>query len=333
MRKGKKYTGSGWRNGLEPGRNRFEAWRVANGNRVAMDGTRLRIVPATAGSFFKAPSSKQSKLRKENTSMSTRNGKIARLPFEIREEINHRLMNNEPAKNIVTWLNCDSTVRLCLEQLFEGRPMTEQNISEWRQGGYEEWLAERSCLESICDLSERAARVSLTDINAEHLLMVITASYADLLQKWDKMPEIAFNRRLIVLQNLATTALAMRRSEQRDIKLKLDRDRLEILRQGLREKFLASSPSSKTRSIGGRPIAGHPNHPKAPEMRRPPVPQPEDDGLTDQEWLACPPAYRPNGGGPSPLDLSNPPPISASANAAPPTSQSRSSSNEAQQSE
>jgi hypothetical protein len=257
--------------------------------------------------------------------MSSRNGKIARLPFEIREELNHRLMNNEPAKSIVAWLNGDSTVRHCLEALFEGRPMTEQNVSEWRQGGHEEWLAERSFLENICQLSERAARVSLTDIGAEHLLMVITASYADLLQKWDAMPEIAFNRRLIVLQNLATTALAMRRSEQRDTKLKLDRDRLEILRQGLREKFLASSPSSKTRSVAGQPVVASPTHPKAPKMRRPPTPQPPDDGLTDEEWLACPPAYRPNGGGPSPFDLSNP-----SLNPNPP---SRPPSNETNQSE
>jgi hypothetical protein len=246
---------------------------------------------------------------------------IARLPFEIRELINHQLLDNEPAKNIVTWLNTDSAVRVCIERLFEGRPVTEHNISEWRQGGYEEWLAERACLENICDLSEKAARVSLTDISAEHLLMVLTASYADLLQKWDTTPEIAFNRKLIVLQNLTTTALAMRRSEQRDIRLKLDRDRVEILRQGLREKFLASSPSSKTRSLAGRPIAAHPNHPKAPEMRRPPVPQPEDDGLTDQEWLACPPAYRPNGGGPSPFRMSASPTTAVPVNAAPPASQ------------
>jgi hypothetical protein len=226
--------------------------------------------------------------------MTTRNGKIARLPFDIREEINHRLLDNEPAKNIVTWLNTDSTARVCLERLFEGRPITEQNISEWRQGGYEEWLAERSCLESVQGLSEKAARVALTDINAEHLLMIITATYAELLHKWDKTPEIAFNRKLIVLQNLATTALAMRRSEQRDTRLRLDRERLEILRQRLREKPSSSPSSSKCRSLGGHTISAHPHHPKAPDIRRPPVPHPEDDGMTDQEWLACPPAYRPN---------------------------------------
>jgi hypothetical protein len=35
----------------------------------------------------------------------TRNGKIARLPQEIREQVNRRLEDGEPGKQIAEWLN------------------------------------------------------------------------------------------------------------------------------------------------------------------------------------------------------------------------------------
>ena len=219
--------------------------------------------------------------------MTTRNGKVARLSFEIREDLNHRLLENVPVKDILVWLNADPTVTRVMETLFEGRPVTEQNVSEWRQGGYEEWLTYHSFLGNIGDLSENAARVALTGINAEHLLLVLTAAFADLLHNQGATDEIAFNRRLIVLQHLTKTALSMRRSEQKDARLQLDRERLEILRQRNPAKSPSSSPSSETsKSPRSTPeshrndsesrhsfsTTPHPNHPKAPEIRRPPAP-------------------------------------------------------------
>ncbi len=42
-------------------------------------------------------------------------------------------------------------------------------LSKWRQGAYREWLDCRSCVEDVRDLSEQAARATLTDISGEHL--------------------------------------------------------------------------------------------------------------------------------------------------------------------
>jgi len=240
--------------------------------------------------------------------MTTRNGKIARLPFEIREELNHRLLENEPAKTILTWINADSTVRHFMEVLFEGRPITEQNISEWRQGGYEEWLTYHSYLGNVSDLSENAARVALTGINAEHLLLILTAAFADLLHKQDTTDEIAFNRRLIVLQHLTKTALTMRRSEQKDARLQLDRERLEILREKHHDKSPSSSPvsgepSKSPRSTHGShqsdsesrhsfPAMPHPYHTKAPEIRRPPAPQPAGEWPDEADGSSAPDHHR-----------------------------------------
>ena len=211
--------------------------------------------------------------------MTTRRSKIGRLPFTIREDLNNRLMENVPVKDILNWLNSDSDVRHYLEMLFESRYITEQNVSDWRQGGYQEWLTYRSCVESVRDVAEDAARIALTDINAEHLLLSLIATFAQMIKNWGGMEEIAFNRRLIVMQDLIKLALDIRRSEQRDARLQLDRERIDILREKHRDNSPSSySPSSsyspRVSSIGipRGPSPAHPLHPKAPAIRRPPAP-------------------------------------------------------------
>jgi hypothetical protein len=222
---------------------------------------------------------------------------IARLPFNIREDLNNRLLENVPVKDILIFLNTDSTVRHYMEMLFQGRPISEQNISEWRQGGYQEWLAYRSCIENVRDLSEDAARVALTGVSAEHPLLAITATFAEMVKKWGAMPEIAFNRKLIVLQDLVNMALALRRSEQKGARLQLDRERLEILREKHRDKSKSSySPRTPSHSGAPKPVA-HPLHSKAPEIRRPPAP---DLYPNDPDWPATPPEFYRSG--PSPDD-------------------------------
>src|ERR1700677_829001 len=163
--------------------------------------------------------------------MTTRKSKIARLPFNIREELNHQIMDNVPTKDILNWLNSDPTVRHYMERLFQNRFITDQNLSEWRQGSYQEWLDYRSCIEDVRDLSEQAARAALTDISGEHLLLALTAMFAQMIKNMEKTPEIPFNRKVIVMQNLIKMALSLRGSEQRDEALRLNRERLELLRE------------------------------------------------------------------------------------------------------
>ena len=68
--------------------------------------------------------------------MRTRTGKIARLPERIREELNQRLFNGARGKDMPAWLNELPEVRQTLAEFFNGRPITEHNVSEWRTGGY-----------------------------------------------------------------------------------------------------------------------------------------------------------------------------------------------------
>src|SRR5260370_272644 len=89
------------------------------------------------------------------TKLNTRTGKIARLPHEIRAELNHRLQDGEQGKSLIQWLNPHPLVQETLDDLFAGRAINHQNLTEWKQGGY---------LDSLLQDESRA----LIQILAEH---------------------------------------------------------------------------------------------------------------------------------------------------------------------
>jgi len=76
-------------------------------------------------------------------SESSRQGKIARLPHEIREEVNRRLLNGQSGQVIMAWLNAHPAVQAVLKDQFDGKPVNDQNLTHWREGGYAAWLARR----------------------------------------------------------------------------------------------------------------------------------------------------------------------------------------------
>jgi hypothetical protein len=94
-----------------------------------------------------------------STRMS-RIGKIARLPRHIREQLNRRLDDGEQGARLVDWLNKLDEVHDLLHEDFGGRPVTEQNLSDWRQGGFLDWKQhQQSCdwVRSITDEAEQVA--------------------------------------------------------------------------------------------------------------------------------------------------------------------------------
>lgn len=73
-------------------------------------------------------------------SARARTGKIARLPASIREKINRKLYDGELSSQILSWLNRQQEVKQVLNRQFNGSPVTPQNLSRWRRGGYQEFL-------------------------------------------------------------------------------------------------------------------------------------------------------------------------------------------------
>lgn len=88
----------------------------------------------------------------------TRRSKIARLPLTIRQELNRRLDNGAPGKDLAAWLNALPEAQAIVTVKFHGQPITEQNLSEWRKGGYREWQSQQESLEAAERLGGKAAQ-------------------------------------------------------------------------------------------------------------------------------------------------------------------------------
>jgi hypothetical protein len=111
----------------------------------------------------------------------TRNGKIARLPKTVREELNRRIDNNELGKELVRWLNGLPNVQQVVAQEFNGNPIREQNLSEWKKGGFRDWQLLQERRELVQDLQENAealdSALESKTIN-QHLSLVLAAELA-----------------------------------------------------------------------------------------------------------------------------------------------------------
>jgi hypothetical protein len=89
----------------------------------------------------------------------SRIGKIARLPRPLREQLNQRLENGESGPLLVDWLNRLPDVNLVMKRNFDGRPITEQNLSDWRQGGFLEWQQLRESCEWVRAMTDEVDQI------------------------------------------------------------------------------------------------------------------------------------------------------------------------------
>ena len=131
-----------------------------------------------------------------------RTGKIARLPHQLRDQLNQRLHNGEPGVDLIKWLNALPEVQALLAEHFNGVPISPQNLSEWNNGGFLDWLTTQELLEDAREFAANTAELpGFTDGHlADCLAHAITARYAVLL---GKMPlEGALNPDLLARFNL-----------------------------------------------------------------------------------------------------------------------------------
>ena len=141
----------------------------------------------------------------------TRNGKIARLPDGLREELNRRLLNGERGTKLVSWLNSRPEVRAVMAEEFGGSGIRPQNLSQWKQGGYADWLRQQEALKMLKQLGSdgdemfKAAREPI----AEKTTAWLAARYLVEAQKLKAGEDEAdWNR----LRELCHDVLALRRS-------------------------------------------------------------------------------------------------------------------------
>lgn len=89
-----------------------------------------------------------------------RQGKIARLPAHIREQVNMRLNDGEPHRKIIDWLHDQPAVLAVLGEYFGGRDIRPNNLSEWVAGGYQDWLDDVSRIRDTRNLADYAAKLT-----------------------------------------------------------------------------------------------------------------------------------------------------------------------------
>ena len=83
--------------------------------------------------------------------MAALRSKIARLPFRIREEVNRMLHDGAEGQTILDYLNT-------LPEVTD--KINAQNLTNWRQSGYQEWLAQYQRVEGTRALGELAVRLA-----------------------------------------------------------------------------------------------------------------------------------------------------------------------------
>jgi len=74
-------------------------------------------------------------------------GKISRLPKRLRDQVDLRLANSQPAKTLLPWLNSLPEVQEILKTHFKGQPIRANNLTEYRKRGFRRSELRQSALE------------------------------------------------------------------------------------------------------------------------------------------------------------------------------------------
>lgn len=159
----------------------------------------------------------------------TRTGKIARLPRTIREQLNRRLEDGEPGSDLVAWLNALPPVQTVLKTEFADRPISEQNLSEWKSGGYRDWRKHQEAMELVRDLSANADE--LTQVTGEPLTDRMSPLLATRYMAVIKLLGVAAGEDANdwkTLRELCSDVVALRKGDHSAERLKLERERVRL---------------------------------------------------------------------------------------------------------
>jgi hypothetical protein len=169
-----------------------------------------------------------------------RTGKIARLPLAIREKINQQLKDGLPTRQIAQWLNQDNAVKAILKLQFSGEPISDNNLSEWRRGGFQSWqneqAAEATIKKTMAMLPKEAGALQLT--LTDKMLLLYTAHMLEDLKALDTMQTI--EGRTDLWREVRLGILAMRR-------VQLESLRMNVLYGQKNESILMTDEDSEER--------------------------------------------------------------------------------------
>ena len=162
-----------------------------------------------------------------------RNGKIARLPEAIREQVNKKLANHESSTPLLAWLNALPEVQAVMAREFGGEVIRRNNLHNWRQNGHQEWLRVRQAGELMERLGTPGNEMAKMDAGAVLGTMTTFAAARYVVemkklggrggddgQAWDRMREFCHD------------VVALSREEHLKQRLEFDREKYEAIVQG-----------------------------------------------------------------------------------------------------
>lgn len=158
-----------------------------------------------------------------------RNGKIARLPKAVQEQLNRRMDDNETGQGLVAWLNSLPEVQAVIAAEFGGLPIREQNLSEWRKGGYRDWLRRQERQDLLRQIQADAGdlRAAMDDEALNRSLSLVLAAdlalaMRDVIEQTDDVQD-----RARCLCQLAGRFAQLRRAESNADRVRVVRERWE----------------------------------------------------------------------------------------------------------
>jgi hypothetical protein len=184
----------------------------------------------------------------------TRTGKIARLPASIRDQLNCRLLENEPGASVLGWLNALPEVQAILAASFASQPISLANLSQWKNGGHRDWLIRRDALALARDLDDEQAlgHQDLAGPFADKLARWLSIHYASVAVRALAAEDLdpGTDTRLRRLSQLCADVTRLQREEHQAQRIDLERQRVELQLADAelrREKDLFQAESSTCR--------------------------------------------------------------------------------------
>jgi hypothetical protein len=159
----------------------------------------------------------------------SRFGKIARLPLDIREQLNRRLQDGEIGKDLVVWLNSVPEVQAVLKAEFGDRPVNEPNLSDWKTGGYQDWLVHQDTMAQVSLLVASAKALGgaspmpLTELLANCLAARYVVELGRLMANGNGGGDLE------MLRKICRDVLALRRLDLAGQRLRIEREAADRL--------------------------------------------------------------------------------------------------------
>jgi hypothetical protein len=175
----------------------------------------------------------------------TRTGKIARLPRAIREELNLRLEEGEQGTHLLEWLNAHPDVQRILADSFEGRPITDGNLSDWKVGGFQDWKHLREACDWARTVSAEADHIAseagLLPLS-DRLAPLVSFALGKLIRQLASEP-LTDSARYDKFMGLLSELSRLRRDDQNAAELRMELEDHELhLHDMLRQRSLTSIP-------------------------------------------------------------------------------------------